>query len=416
MHRRTFLKAVPLLRPGALQLALAASSSGATPEAAARDEDYWRTIQSAFPVDRTIIDLNNGGVCPSPRVVQDALIRYIQYSNEAPVYTMWRILEPAKESIRKSLAASFGCDAEELAVTRGATESLEICQLGLNLKPGDEVLTTDQDYPRMLDTFRQRERREGIVLKTFSFPTPPPSLDDLYTRFERAITPRTKVILLCHMTYTTGQIFPVQRICRMARERGIETIVDGAHSYSHFPFKVSDLECDYFGASLHKWLLAPHGTGFLYVRKDKIANLWPLNPASEDLKANIRKFEQVGTHPAANHNAVAEALVFTEAIGVDRKAARLRYLRDRWVTRASKLPGAKLRTNLDPQQSCGMAVMSFEGRDHAKLNSQLWDRRRILVTTIGREDFQGIRVSPNIYTTLGEMDVFCDTLEALVGT
>jgi len=216
------------------------------------------------------------------------------------------------------------------------------------------------------------------------------------------------------MTYTTGQIFPVQRICRMARDRGIETIVDGAHAYGHFPFKLTDLDCDYYGTSLHKWLNAPHGTGFLYVRKTRIAELWPLNPASEDLKANIRKFEQVGTHPAANHNAVAEALTFHDTIGGERKAARLRYLRDRWLDRVSNLSGVTVRTSRDPQQSCGMATVSFEGRDIAKLVSQLWDRRRILVTSIGRDDFQGIRVSPGIQTTLEEIDTFRTTLETLL--
>lgn len=389
-------------------------AAAAAPMAQAGEESYWRGIQAQFDVDRSIIDLNNGGVCPSPRVVQEAMQRDLAYSNQAPVYTMWRVLEPKLEGVRKRLAASFGCDAEELAITRNATEALEIVQLGLDLKPGDEVLTTDHDYPRMLDTFRQRQRRDGITLKTITFPSPAPSMDDLAARFEQAVTPRTRLILLSHMTYTTGQIFPVRRICEMARQRGIEALVDGAHAYAHFPFTLADLNCDYYATSLHKWLLAPHGTGFLFVRKPKIAALWPLNPASEALTSNIRKFEQVGTHPAANHNAIEEALAFHEAIGAERKAARLRFLRDRWITRLSKLPGARLRTNLDPAQSCGMAVISFEGRDHPKLVSQLWEKRRILVTNIIRPDFQGIRVSPNVQTTVEEVDRFCDALEELL--
>ncbi len=389
-------------------------AAAAAPMAQAGEESYWRGIQAQFDVDRSIIDLNNGGVCPSPRVVQEAMRRDLAYSNQAPVYTMWRVLEPKLEGVRKRLAASFGCDAEELAITRNATEALEIVQLGLDLKPGDEVLTTDHDYPRMLDTFRQRQRRDGITLKTITFPSPAPSMDDLAARFEQAVTPRTRLILLSHMTYTTGQIFPVRRICEMARQRGIEALVDGAHAYAHFPFTLADLNCDYYATSLHKWLLAPHGTGFLFVRKPKIAALWPLNPASEELTSNIRKFEQVGTHPAANHNAIEEALAFHEAIGAERKAARLRFLRDRWITRLSKLPGARLRTNLDPAQSCGMAVISFEGRDHPKLVSQLWEKRRILVTNIVRPDFQGIRVSPNVQTTVEEVDRFCDALEELL--
>src|SRR6185312_683108 len=196
-------------RAGALGSVLAASRAvaGRPPDDVAADEDYWREIQQAFTLDRSLINLNNGGVSPSPRVVQDAMRRYLELSNEAPVYTMWQLLEPQIEGVRRRLAAAFGCDPEEMAITRNASESLEICILGLDLKPGDEVLTTNQDYPRMLTTWRQRERRDGIVLKTISFPVPPPSMEDLADRFRKAITPKTKVILVCHITNLTGQIF-----------------------------------------------------------------------------------------------------------------------------------------------------------------------------------------------------------------
>src|SRR5947208_3389578 len=240
------------------------------------DEDFWLEVQQAFTLDRTLINLNNGGVSPSPRVVQDAMRRYLEYSNTAPVYTMWQVLEPEIESVRRRLAASFGCDPEEMAITRNASEALEIVQLGLPLERGDEVLTTTQDYPRMLTTWHQRERREGIVVKEISFPVPPPSQDDLADRIERAITPKTKVIHFCHITNLTGQIFPVKRICQLGRARGIEVIVDGAHAYAHFPFTRDELDCDYYGTSLHKWLLAPHGTGCLYVRNADIDRLWPM--------------------------------------------------------------------------------------------------------------------------------------------
>ena len=238
-------------------LAAGRAAAGRTPEELASDEDHWREIQQAFTVDRSLINLNNGGVSPSPRVVQEAMRRYLELSNEAPVYTMWQLLEPQIESVRRRLASSFGCEPEEMAITRNASEALEICILGLDLKPGDEVLTTNQDYPRMLTTWRQRERRDGIVLKTISFPVPPPSMEDLSRRFAEAVTPRTKVLLVCHITNLTGQIFPVREICRMGRERGLEVIVDGAHAFAHFPFTRDELDCDYYGTSLHKWLLAP---------------------------------------------------------------------------------------------------------------------------------------------------------------
>ena len=418
MHRRSFLRAAAgtaFFRPDAVERARAATQSmRRTPDEIARDEDFWREIQLAFTVDRNIINLNNGGVSPSPRVVQDAMRRYLDYSNLAPVHTMWRVLEPQLESVRARLADDFGCDKEEIAITRNASESLEICQLGIDLKPGDEVLTTDQDYPRMLTTWRQRERREGIVLKTLSFPTPPASLDQLHRLFESAISPRTRVIHFCHITNLTGQIFPVKQICQMARSRGIEAIVDGAHAYAQFPFRHSGLDCDYYGVSLHKWLLAPHGTGFLYVRKSKIAKLWPLMPAPDTMTGDIRKFEEIGTHPAANHNAIGEALTFHETIGVERKAARLRYLRRRWSERLGHLPGVTLLTSDDPAQSCGIGLVAVAGKKPEALASRLWTERQILSTPIVHKDFQGLRITPNVYTTLGEIDTFCGVMERIV--
>jgi selenocysteine lyase/cysteine desulfurase len=421
--RRSFVRslfsataAVPALKDGGLDhvLRTVGRLDGRTPEAVAADEDFWAEIQRAFTVDRTLTNLNNGGVSPSPRVVQDAMRRYLEYSNEAPVYTMWSVLEPQVEAVRSRLAGSFGCDPEEMAITRNASEALEIVQLGMPLAAGDEVVTTNQDYPRMLTTWRQRARRDGIVLKEIGFPVPPPSPDDLFQRIERAITAKTKVIHICHMTNLTGQIFPVRRICRLGRERGIEVIVDGAHAFAHFPFTRDDLDCDYYGTSLHKWLLAPHGTGFLYVRREKIPKIWPLMAATAEQDANIRKFEEIGTHPAANHNAIAEALAFNEGIGWERKAARLRFLFQRWARRLDRLPGVKILTPYDPAQSCGLATVSVAGVDTAKLVTHLWAQHRILATAILHPEFSGVRVTPNVYTTLGDVDRFSDVMEGVV--
>jgi isopenicillin-N epimerase len=388
---------------------------GRTPEDVAADEDFWFEVQQAFTVDRSLINLNNGGVSPSPRVVQDAMRRHLEYSNQATAQTMWRVLEPQLESVRQRLARAFGCDAEEMAVTRNASEALEICQFGLDLKPGDEVLTTEQDYPRMINTWRQRERRDRIKLRKIQFPTPPRSQDELAELFERAVTPRTRVIHFCHITNLTGQIFPVKRICRMAREKGIEAIVDGAHAFAHFPFKHADLDCDYYGTSLHKWLTAPHGTGFLYVRRSKIKNLWPLMAADEKQDTDIRKFEEIGTHPAANHLAIAEALTFHEGIGAERKAARLRYLFHRWAKRIDGMKGVKMLTSYDPEQSCGLTTVQIEGMDHAKLGAYLFNEYRIITTPLAEYGgVYGLRVTPNVYTTLGEIDLFAEVMERVI--
>src|SRR5262245_14095064 len=348
--------------------AAATSVNGRTPEDVAADEDFWSEVRAAFSIDRNVINFNNGYCSPSPRPVQDAMRRLLEYTDMGPYHTMVSGLYPQIEAVRRRLAAAAGCEPEEMAITRNASESLENAQYGIDLQKGDEVLTTNQDYPRMLTTFRQRERREGIVLKTISFPVPSPGMDELYRRFEQAITPKTRLILVCHITNRTGQIFPVRRICDMAHARNIPVIVDGAHAFGHFPYKISDLNCDYYGVSLHKWTCAPVGTGFLYVRKSRIASTWPLMAANRQQDNDIRKFEEIGTHPAANFNAISEALVFSENIGVERKAARLRYLRDRWANRLSQNPKCKILHSSDPAQSCGIGFLAFNGANSVKVH------------------------------------------------
>ena len=384
------------------------------PEDVARDEDYWFQVQQAFTVDRSLINLNNGGVCPAPEIVQVAMKGHLDYSNTAPVYSMWRILEPQKESVRKQLARLFACDPEEIAITRNASEGLQICQFGFDLEPGDEVLTTNQDYPRMVNTFKQRERREGIRLRQFSIPVPAEDDDEIVRLFEQNITDRTKLILMCHMINITGQILPVKKVVDMARKRNIPVIVDGAHTFAHFDFDHSDLGCDYYATSLHKWLLAPHGTGMMYVKKDKISDLWPLMAAPDTIDDDIRKFEEIGTHPAANFIAISEAVAFHEAIGADRKGTRLKYLTDYWVDELIGYDRVRLHTSRDPRYACGIANVEIEGMDSGKLVSHLWRNHRILATPIKHEEFEGMRVTPNVYTTLRELDQFVDAMKTVI--
>jgi len=404
------------LKTNWLERVVSATSAVADRSAAdvAADESYWREIQQAFTLDRTIINLNNGYTCPSPRVVHEALKRYLDMSNQAPIHYMWNLLEPNVETVRRNLAAEAGCDAEELAITRNASEGLQIAQLGIDLHPGDEVLTTNQDYGRMLDTWEQRVLRDKIKLTKISFPVPTTNVAELKDRFERAITPRTKVIHFCHITNLTGQLFPVRDIARMARSRGIQTIVDGAHAFAHFPFKLRDLEVDYYGTSLHKWLLAPVGTGFLYVRRENVEKLWALTPPSASKMKDIRKFEEVGTHPAANHNAIGEALAFHQAIGIERKSARLRYLTDRFATRLERHPRVKILSSRLPNQAWGLANVSLEGVDVSKAYDFLWTKYRIITAAIKHAEYQGLRVTPNVYTTLDELDTFAAAIQDLL--
>ena len=391
--------------------AAASSVNGRTPEDVATDEDYWAEIRNAFSVDRNVVNMNNGYVSPSPRTVQDAMRRQLEYSDMGPYHTMVNVLERQVETVRRRLAEAAGCDSEEIAITRNSSEALENAQYGIDLKPGDEVLTTNQDYPRMIETFKQRVRREGIVLKLISFPVPTIGMDDLYRRFEQAVTPKTKVILVCHITNRTGQIFPVKRIAEMAHARNITVICDGAHAFSHFPFKISDLDVDYYGVSLHKWTYAPIGTGFLYVRKSRIASTWSMMASGETQKNDIRKFEEIGTHPAANHNAISEALIFNRNIGIDRKAARLRYLRDRWAHRLAQNPKCRILHSPDPAQSCGIGFLAFDKIDPGKVASALVSKYAIYTSVMNHEEYTGLRITPNIYTPPHDIDFFADAVE-----
>lgn len=377
----------------------------------AKDEDFWATVQQAFTVDRSLINLNNGGVSPSPEFVQAAMKKHLDFSNQAPVYNMWRILEPRREGVRQRIARMFGVDTEEIALTRNASESLQICQLGIDLKNGDEVLTTDQDYPRMITTFQQRERREGIKLNQFSIPVPAENDDEIVSLFEQNITPKTKLILMSHIVNISGQILPVKKVVQMARKKGIPVIVDGAHAFAHFSFKQEDLDCDYYTTSLHKWLFAPHGTGMLYVKKDKIKDLWPMMAAPETMDENIRKFEEIGTHPAANYLAIGEAITFHEGIGSDRKEARLKYLNDYWIDQLIDNDRIVLHTSRNPKYACAIATVELKGIAPNELNAALWRDYRIITTPINHDQFKGIRVTPNVYTTLEELDRFVDALK-----
>ncbi len=409
--------AIPAFRSDALARAFAARrDTAALPAAAlADDEAYWAVIQRAFDADRTMVNLNNGGVCPTPSHVLEAMIRDLRFSNELPVHHMWQVLEPRIESVRRDLAADFGCDAEEMAITRNASEAPEALTLGIELQRGDEGLVSNQNYGRMLTTWDQRERRDGVVMRRLSFPVPPPSQEHLVEMFRQAITPRTRVIEVTHITNLTGQIFPVREIVQMARARGILTFVDGAHAYAHFPFTRDELDVDFYGTSLHKWLLAPIGTGFLYVRKAHQKAIWPLMAAPAKMDENIRKYEEIGTHPAANHNAISAALAFHRAIGADRKVARLRYLRDRWAKRLlAASDRVRIPTPLDSPHAGAIALLSVEGIEPGALSRWLLDEHRIVTVPIAHAEFSGIRVTPNVYNTLDEIDLFADRVERAI--
>jgi len=384
-----------------------------TPGEAARDEDFWFSVQQAFTVTRGIVNLNNGGVSPSPRIVTEALVRYIWQQEDATAYTMWQILEPQSETIRTGLAELFGCDREEIAITRNASESLEALLFGFDFRAGDEILSTTQDYPRMLTTLRQRERRDGVHLKLVKIPLAPKNPSEITAAFERGMTPRTRLLLVSHQINITGQITPVREVCEMARARGVETVVDGAHSFAQFDFSRDALGCDYFASSLHKWLYAPKGAGLLYVKRDKIAKVWPLMAAEGKQDTDIRKFEEIGTHSAAPRLAIGEAILFHRGLGPARKEARLRYLARHWMNQLKDVPRVRFHTSFDERQSCAIATVEIEGVEPRALSVYLMDAHKIFTTPIIHEEFRGLRITPNVYTTLNELDRFCEVMKRI---
>ncbi|MBK7406193.1 MAG: aminotransferase class V-fold PLP-dependent enzyme [Phycisphaerales bacterium] len=358
-----------------------------------------------------MVNFNNGGVSPAPRWVQEAMRDHWDLANKSPAYYLWQVQEPRKEVVRERLAHTWAVSPEEIAITRNASESLQICQLGLDLKPGDEVLCNTQDYPRMINTFKQRERRDGIVLRQCSIPVPVEDPSALLALYLANITKNTKLILVSHMINLTGQMMPVKEICTLARTMNIPVIVDGAHSFAHADFKLTDLKCDYFGTSLHKWLFAPHGTGLLYVKRDKIPGLWPMMAAADTQDSDIRKFEETGTHPAAPILAIAEALTFHESLGAARKQARMIYLRERWMSRLESNPRVRFHTSRKPGFAVGIGNVQIEGLETGALAAWLWEKHRIFVVGIKHPEFEGLRVSPSVYSTLEEVDRFSAAIE-----
>jgi selenocysteine lyase/cysteine desulfurase len=384
-----------------------------SPEQMTTDEDYWSVIQQAYTVNPSIINLNNGGVSPSPRMVQEAVERYNTLSNEGPSYYMWRIIDLGREPLRQKLADLAGCEADEIAVNRNSTEALNTVIFGLDLKAGDEVIGTKQDYPNMINAWRQRSQRDGLTYTQISFDFPIENDDEIVSAFENAITSRTKVIHITHIINWMGQILPVRKLCDMARKRGIKTIVDGAHSFGLLDFRIPDLGCDYFGASLHKFLSAPIGSGMLWIRKDNIKDIWPLlgndKPKSED----IRKFETLGTRSFPIEQGIGEAINFHQAIGSKRKEARIRYLKNYWADKVKDHPKVKIHTSLKDAYSCAICGVSVEGMTSGELENELFTKYKIHTVAIDWENIHCVRVTPHVYTRLKDLDRLVDALKQI---
>ncbi len=389
------------------------NAAGISPEQLATEEDFWYYIQQSFTVSPSLINLNNGGVSPAPKTVQDAMKRYYDYCNEAPSYYMWRILDQGREPLRKNLAKLAGCSAEEIAINRNSSEGLETIIFGLQLKAGDEIVASKQDYPNVINAYKQREMRDGIKMIWVNLELPSEDENYLVQQFVNAFTSKTKIVNITHIINWNGQILPVTKIAAEAHKRGIEVVVDGAHSFAHFDFKIPDLDADYFAASLHKWLYAPIGSGMLYVRKEKIKTIYPMFATNENpLKDDIRKFENLGTRPMFIEQAIGKAIEFHEMIGSERKEKRLQYLKNYWMEKVKNIPKVKLNTSMHPKFGCAIGNVVVEGKKPGELDSFLLDKYKIHTVGIEWENIKGVRVTPNVYTTTKNLDVLVEGISA----
>ena len=421
--RRTFLKktaemavggaALSVFAPDAVSKVQAAAEGlgDKSPADSATDANFWHSVHSAFNLSPRFINFENGYFSPQPRQGVDAVCKNAQMINQLPAYYMRTQLAEDTAAIHQLLARFCGCSSEEVLLTRNTTEALNIVIMGMKLEPGDEALWGTYEYGSMQAAFKQRAAREGIKNKILDLSITTMSDDEIVAAYKKAITPKTKVILVSHIVYLTGQVLPVRRICDMAHERGVEVIIDGAHSFAHLADKITDLHGDYYGASLHKWTLGPLGTGILYIKKEKIEKVWPLFGDANYASDSIRKFAHIGTFPAYVQLALAEAFRFNQSIGLERKEARLRYIKNYWVDRLADVDNIQVFTPREDHRSCGISVVGIKGKDPGEVAAALYKEYQIYTVPPG---FPGaVRICPNIYTRIYELDQFVAAMKAL---
>ena len=401
--------AVPFLEPDSSRQVHAASKKLGTqnPLQSASDENFWYNVQNAFDQSPQFINLDNGHHSPQPTAVIDEVCTNAREHNTLASFYNRRHIREDRKTVHKLLADFAGCSPAEVEITRNATEALNILIMGVHMQAGDEAIWGSYEYGTMRSAFIQRAAREGIVNKELKIPLAYMSNDEIVKAYQDAITPKTKIILVSHMFNETGQLLPVRQICDMAHEHGVEVICDGAHSFAHVADKITDLHCDYYGTSLHKWMLAPLGTGLLYIKKEKIKKVWPLFGNRAYDSDSIGKFNSVGVHPSYIKLAISEAVRFNQAIGFERKEARLRYLKNYWVEQLLDVPNIVVDTPLEDHRSCAITTVGIKGRNPREIATALYEQYRILTVGVSSEAvrYSGVRICPNLYTTTGQLDV-----------
>jgi selenocysteine lyase/cysteine desulfurase len=388
-----------------------AKGTDAAPGALAVDEPFWASIRKQFAVTHDFIQLENGYYSITAQPVLDAFVRHAREVNATSSYYMRTKQVDDKLAVRHELARLLGCADGELIITRNTTESLDTVINGFDWKAGDEAVMAEQDYGSMLDMFKLQARRHGIVNRIVSMPMHPKTDDEIVDVYERALTPKTRLLMVCHMINITGQILPVKKIVAMAHARDVQVMVDGAHTFGQLDFRIDDIGgCDYYGSSLHKWLGAPLGSGILYVRKDRIKTLWQMFGDATFPDDDIRKLNHTGTHPAATDLAILDAIRFHDTIGSTLKAARLRHLQRYWTDKVRSVKRIVLNTPDAPERSCAIANVGVEGVTPAELAKTLLEKHRIFTVAIDGAGVHGVRVTPQLFTTTIELDALVKAL------
>ena len=415
MDKRSFLKSAGLIGLGTMvgpsSLAKLIESVADIPSSElAKDEDFWKQIRADYLLKPDYINLENGYYCILPKPILESQIKHLREINYQGSYYMRTVQFENKKAMAAKLAALAGCSPDELIITRNTTESLDIIIGGFGWKAGDEAVMAEQDYPSMLNMFKQVASRYGVVNKIVSVPNNPASDEEIVNLYSSAITEKTKLLMVCHMINITGHILPVRKICDMAHARGVDVMVDGAHAFGHFRFTIPELNCDYYGSSLHKWLSVPLGSGMLYVKKDKIRKIWPLIASGETNPDSINRLNQTGTHPVHTDLTVTEALDYFNMLGAERKEARLRFLQHYWTDKVRNMPHIIINTPADPARSCAIANVGVKGMKPGELGDILLKKYKIYCAPIDGANVHGCRITPNVYTTTEELDVLVKAL------
>lgn len=418
MDKRSFLKNLTFLGLGispsvnAMEKLLQ-SVAHLPSEVVAKDEDFWAKIRGGYKLKPDYINLENGYYCFLPQETLDSYINHIREINYQGSYYMRTVQWDNKKAMAAKLAELAGCSKDEMIITRNTTESLDLVISGMHWKPGDEAVMAEQDYGAMLNQFKLMEKRYGIVNKVVSVPNHPKSDQEIVDLYANAITEKTKLLMVCHMINITGHILPVRKICDMAHSKGVQVMVDGAHAFAHINYSIPDLDCDYYGTSLHKWLSVPLGAGFLYVKKGNVKNVWPLLAEGEREPDDISVLNHIGTHPVATDLAISNAIEFYLKIGRDKKEERLRYLQRYWSDQVRGKGNVIINTPEDPKKSCGIANVGIKDMKPKELADTLYEKYKIYTVAIDGANVHGCRITPNVYTTTKELDVFVNALKEI---